>query len=294
MKLFIRKNKVLCLSLLIIFLWVVIVCIMYKIDFLQLQEASARSIENCKNELSSDFCSKFSIPNIPDTISIFFQLIVDYPLRIFVYFLYPIFIIVSVVSSIHNEIKTGHVRNVLTRMTYKNYISKIYLKSLRCLIILPLFLLVLFIGSYILSGGNLAVPTEETAIITQQYLNNFVQFILVYVVNIFLLNWFVVNLAYIATIKSNHAITAIIGAYIGFWAIWIVLEAIIGFGIQNVFNIEYLTNSLTLANFWIYDYVISLQFMVLYALFLVILTGIIAYLVSKNKERVVLNAEKTI
>ena len=73
-----------------------------------------------------------------------------------------------------------------------------------------------------------------------------------------------------------------------------ITEAIIGFGIQNVFNIEYLTNSLTLANFWIYDYVISLQFMVLYALFLVILTGIIAYLVSKNKERVVLNAEKTI
>ena len=294
MKLFLKKNKILCLLLLIIFLWIIVTCVMYKIDFSDLQKASASNIERCKEEASSEFCSQFSVPDMPDTFSIFFQLIVDYPLRIFAYFIYPIFIIISVVSLVYNEVKTGYVRNMLTRMTYKNYISKIYLNSLKSLIVLPFFLLVLFISSYILSGGNFIIPTEETAIVEQQYLNNFLQFSLIYIINIFFLNWFVINLAYIATLKSNHAISAIIGAYMGFWIIWIVLEAIIGFGIQKIFSIRYLTNSLSFASFWIYDHVISLPFMLIYALCLVALSGIVVYFVSRNKERVVLNAEKTI
>lgn len=294
MKSFLKKNKILCLLLLIIFFWIIITCIIYKMDFSELQEASANNIERCIKETSSEFCSQFAIPDIPDTISIFFQLIVDYPLRIFAYFIYPIFIIISVVSLIYNEVKTGYIRNALTRMTYKNYISKIYLKSLKSLIILPFFLLVLFAGSYILSGGNFIIPTEETAIVEQQYLNNFLQFSLIYIINIFLLNLFVTNLAYIATIKSNHAISAIVGAYMGFWIIWIIAEAILGFAIQKIFDIRYLTNSLSFANFWIYDHVISLPFMFIYVLCLVVLTVIIAYFVSRKKERVVLNAEKTI
>ena len=129
MKLFLKKNKILCLLLLIIFLWIIVTCVMYKIDFSDLQKASASNIERCKEEASSEFCSQFSVPDMPDTFSIFFQLIVDYPLRIFAYFIYPIFIIISVVSLVYNEVKTGYVRNILTRMTYKNYISKIYLNS---------------------------------------------------------------------------------------------------------------------------------------------------------------------
>lgn len=294
MKLFFKKNKILCISLLVIFLWVIITCIMYKIDFIHLQEASARNIENCKNSMSNDFCSQFAVPDMPDTISIFFQLMVDYPLRTFVYIVYPIFIILPVVSSIYNGIKTGYIRNALTRISYKTYISKIYLTSLKGLIILPFFLLVLFIGSYILSNGNLIIPTEETAVIEQQYLNIILPFSLIYILNIFLINWFVVNLAYITTIKSNHIISAIIGAYLSFWIIWIMLEAIIGFGIQKIFSISYLTNSLALSNFWIYDHVISLTFMTCYSLILVILSGLVAYLVCRNKERVVISAEKTV
>ena len=294
MKIFIKKNKILCLSLLAIFLYIAIVSISYKVDFLNLQDAAARNIEYCKNNMPEEFCSQFAVPDIPDTISIFFQLIVDYPLRIFAYLIFPIFIIIPVVSDIYNEVKTGYIRNALTRMTYKNFISKIYLKSLKSLIVLPFFILVLFISSYILSGGNLIIPTEETAIIAQQYLDNFLQFSLIYILNIFLINWFIVNLAYIATIKSNHIISAIIGAYLGFLMVWIALEAIIGHAIQKYLYVEQLTNSLAISNFWIYDHVISLPFMICYALVLSISSGIIAYIVSKNKERVVLSAEKTV
>lgn len=294
MKTFFKKNKVLCLLLLIIILWVVVTCIIYKIDFIHLQEVAAKNIEKCNTRFSDDLCSQLSVPKIPDTISIFFQLIVDYPIRIFAYFVYPIFIIISVVSCIYNKIKTGYIRNTLTRMSYKNYISKIYLQSLKSLIILPFFIIILFVCSYILSNGNLIIPMEETAIIEQQYLNDFCQFSLVFIINIFLINWFVVNIAYIATIKSNHTISAIIGAYIAFWLIWIVLEAIIGFVIQSIFEIENLTNSLSFANFWVYDHVISLPFMIGYAIILVVLTEIVAYSVGKNKERIVLSAEKTV
>ena len=294
MKTFFKKNKVLCLLLLIIILWVVVTCIIYKIDFIHLQEVAAKNIEKCNAKFSDDLCSQLSVPKIPDTISIFFFFFFYYPIRIFAYFVYPIFIIIAVVSCIYNKIKTAYIRNTLTRMSYKNYISKIYLQSLKSLIILPFFIIVLFICSYILSNGNLIIPMEETAIIEQQYLNNFFQFSLVFIINIFLINWFVVNIAYIATIKSNHAISAIIGAYIAFWLIWIVLEAIIGFGIQSIFEIKNLTNSLSFANFWVYDHVISLPFMIGYAIILVVLTGIVAYGVGKNKERIVLSAEKTV
>lgn len=289
-----KKNKILCLLLLCILLWVIITCFIYKSDFLHLQEVSARSIEECKNNMPEEFCSKYSIPNMPDTISIFFQLIVNYSLRMFAFFIYPIFIIIIVVSGIYNEVKTGYIRNALTRMTYKNFISKIYLKSLKGLIVLPFFILVLFISSYILSGGNLIIPTSETAIIQQQYLDNFLQFSLTFIINIFLINWFVVNLAYIATLKSNHFISAIIGAYISFWIIWLVLEAIIGMVLFKIFDITQITNSLSLANFWIYDYVISLPFMLCYAIMLVISTSFVCYFISKDKERIVLNAERSI
>lgn len=294
MKLFVKRNRFLFISLIVIFLWVLISLIQYKFDFEQLRESSINNLEYCMQRHSDDFCDRFSVATMPDTISIFFQLIVNYSLRIFVFFIYPIFIIISVISGIYREIKSGYFKNVLTRMSYKNYILKIYLSSLKNLIILPYFLIILFIGSYILSGGNLIVPTEETTFVSQEYLNNIVQFGLVYVLNVFLLNLFIINISYIFTVKSNHFVSAIIGSYLCFWILWIVLEAFIGVLIQNVFNVRFLTNSLNFSAFWIYDQVISLPFMVAFALCLVIFSGIIAYVVSKNKERVMLSAEKSV
>lgn len=293
MKVIFKKNKMLIISLIIITIWVIVSCVMYQLDFQRLRETSIRNLEYCKNNLANDLCKKISVVTMPDTISIFFQLIINYSLSTFAYFLFPIFIILPVTNAIYNEIKTGYFKNILTRMSYKNYISKIYLTSLKSLIILPFFLLILFIGSYILSGGNLTIPTEESCFIAEKYLNNIVQFGLIYIVNIFLLNWFIINISYILTIKSHHLISSVVGSYLCYWIIWIVFESFIGLPIQKNFGVELLTNSLSFANFWIYDNVISLPFMVCYAIILVLLTGIVSYFVSKNKERIIYNAENT-
>ena len=294
MKIFVKRNKFLLISLLIIFLWVLISLIQYKFDFENLKESSIKNLEYCVQNHNDDFCDRFSVAVMPDTISIFFQLIINYSLRIFTFFVYPILIIISVTSGIYGMVKSGMFKNILTRMTYKNYISKVYLSSLKNLIILPFFLIILFVGSYILSGGNLTIPTEESSFISQEYLNNLVVFGLAYVLNIFLLNLFIINISYIFTIKCNHFVSAVIGSYLCFWIIWIILEAFVGVFVQNVFNVKLLTNSLNFSAFWVYDHVISLPFMVLFALSLVIVSTIGVYLIVRNKERVVLNAERSI
>lgn len=294
MKLFIKKNKMLIISVIIIILWVIIACIIYKNDYEKMKETTIRNIEYCKNNYSNKICNKISVAEIPDTLSIFFQLIFNSSLRVFVYFIYPIFIIFSVVFSIYNELKSGYYKNILTRMSYKNYISKLYITSLKSLIILPLFLLILFLGAYILSGGKIIIPTTDTSFIAQEYLNNIIQFGLVYFLNVFLIGWFIINLSYVFVVKSSHIVSAIIGTYLLFWIIWIIAEAVVGFIVENTLHIKYLTNSLALSAFWSYDAVISLPFMVMYAIILVIISTLMVYLVSRNKERNILNAEKTI
>ena len=57
----------------------------------------------------------------------------------------PLFVMIPAVYEFHNNLYTGFVKNKLTRISYKKYMTNIYFKSILRSMLLPLFVIILFI-----------------------------------------------------------------------------------------------------------------------------------------------------
>ena len=54
----------------------------------------------------------------------------------------PLIVILQTISKLHCEFSSGFIKNTLTRMSYKDYLKKIYLTSLKSALILPAIIIV--------------------------------------------------------------------------------------------------------------------------------------------------------
>lgn len=266
---FIKKNKVIIISILIMLIW------------------GLYEIINCYKE--GVICD--------DPIITYFHLTNNLSLFYF-QLLAPLFVFIPAIWDFHNELSSGYIKNCLTRMNYKKYIKKHYLNALTKSLILPLFVILLFLSSCILtngfsfgSGGELY--NTILSMPDYKFISNVGLFLLTYIINITLHSILYVNIGLLYCKKYSNILVNIILSYLSFIILAIIMEVFIGNLLLSVaLNIKNVTDSLNLFNIWVYSNTISLSFTIIYSFCLVLISTIIVYLIYKNKEGVIIEIEK--
>lgn len=268
MKQFIKKNKITILSIIILIVW------------------SVYEIINCYNEgLISN-----------DPLILYYHIVKDLSLS-FIQILAPLFVFIPAIWNFHNELSSGYIKNSLTRIEYKKYLIKNYFNALLKTLILPCFVIFLFLMCCLLTKGFDFGSGKEMygwiASPEQRFLNNLPIFMMVYIINILFHSILYVNLGFLYCKKYSNILVNILLSYLSFIILDIFMEIFLGnLILAKLLNIHNMSYSLNLFNIWIYDKVISFQFTIIYSVTLVIISTILIYFKYKNKEDVIIEIEK--
>lgn len=296
MKIFLKKNKLLLICLLLLLLCVILSLLKYKIDFNHSVDEYNRVMEYLdENPNSSPIIPKK--PIMYDTYSLFSYIIVDSPLAIIMYVM-PFIIMLCGIYNFYSKIKTGYFKDECMRRKYKKNLIVNILSSWKNAIIVPIFIIMVFVGCYITTRSfdiNKTIEFYDYSLINRQYLDILPTYFIIYTINLFFLAIFYINITIIITKKNNNLFVTLIQSYLIFIIIGIITEVIVGRGLEKMFPIlkSYnLCNSLSLFNFWVYDNVMNLGFMILFAFALFLVSTLIVLFKYKNKESVNLEIDK--
>lgn len=296
MKIFLKKNKLLLICLLLLLLCVILSLLKYKIDFNHSIDEYNRVMEYLdENPNSSPIIPKK--PIMYDTYSLFSYIIVDSPLAIIMYVM-PFIIMLCGIYNFYSKIKTGYFKDECMRRKYKKNLIVNILSSWKNAIIVPIFIIMVFVGCYITTRSfdiNKTIEFYDYSLINRQYLDILPTYFIIYTINLFFLAIFYINITIIITKKNNNLFVTLIQSYLIFIIIGIITEVIVGSGLEKMFPIlkSYnLCNSLSLFNFWVYDNVMNLGFMILFAFALFLVSTLIVLFKYKNKESVNLEIDK--
>lgn len=209
----------------------------------------------------------------------------------------PLFVIVPSIIQFHKELSSGYIKNVLTRVEYKKYMKRKYLEALKCSLILPIFIMIMFLCCCVLAKGfALGSNAEYYGWVMSpdpKYLTNLPSFMFTYVFVIFLHSILYINLGLLFCKKNSNVLVSIVLGYLFFIVLDIVMEILLGNIILSLLlNLRNLTDSFNLFNIWVYDNVKSLWLVIGYSFALVFSTTLLLIKTYKNKESVLIEIEK--
>lgn len=267
MKLFIKKNFLTIISILILLVW-------------------------------SIYCLiTFHMPvETNDPLICFYIIVCDEMLLLMI--IAPLFVIVPSIYEFHKKLHSGFIKNCLTRTSYRKYIINLYLEALsKSIIILPIFIIILLVLCCIKTGntsfGSGINYYDYYTSPPIQFGKDIIIFMLYYLIGIILNSIFYMNLGIIYIKKNSNVFVAIILAFISFIMLDIIGEGFIGgFLLAKTFNIHHYQDLFNLFNVWVYDGIKNLNLCMLYYIALLFITGLIICLQYRKKEDVIIETEK--
>ncbi len=273
-------------------------------DFIRMCESvgfSVDRIEECKKNQKEQypiFCER--ILNAPklkqqDTINLYFDILATEYMRFF-QIISPLLVSMAAVYHFHSILKSGSIKNVLLRIKYKKFMKENVLKSWKYSLIIPIFLMMIFLISYTISGHFNFFKTLKdwgrSPYINLKHLENTCTFIFVYISNFILHSIFSINLFYIVSKKSKNFILSIISFFITYIGIFIIQEVFIGtILLGKLLKLENGTAHFNFSTIWLYERVDNLFVSLLVTLAMVTISTLVLIKVYKNKEEVLLNNE---
>lgn len=226
-----------------------------------------------------------------DTINSFGYMLFSYDATSRLQLLFPLFIIILSVYSFSKYLRGGVLKNSILRIQYRKFIIRKYINTLKYAIIPPLFLLLLFICAYIISGnfdykyGIYSFGYNAFGTYNAEHL---ILFLFVYFFNFFLRGIFWINIGiYNCKYNKNKFVASMI-SYIEYIMIFLILETGIG---ETIFYKRPMMYYLLLTNVWVFSKV-SLCGMTLMSLTLVLISSVFVFFAYKNKEDVLVEVEK--
>ncbi len=238
---------------------------------------------------------KFGISRT-DPILLFYHIFSDLDLYFFPV-IAPLFVIIPTVWNFHKELNSGYIKNCLTRLEYKKYIRRLYLRSLKNCWVVPIFVVVAFliccfltkgfnVGSEIDLYGHYFSPNPE-------YVKNISVFMMVFIINIVLHSIFYANISLFYCKKNSNLLVNIILSYLTFFVIDIIMEVFVGaYLCSRILDIHYVADTVNLFVIWQYDKVISLSATVIYSILLVGVSLLVLFFIYRDRERTVIAIEK--
>lgn len=290
-----------------IFLALVLWCIGCSINYKKKFDANVDSYNEfeilCKKDNTSmdrnncEMILESGKPVIPDTITVFFQLLINTSLSA-IQLLAPIIIFVLAGYTFYREYNTGFYKNQLMRMSYKSYLKKVLLRAYKNLWIFPAWILVLFVCSYLISGHfsidkTLSYWPEYYIPVKLEFITNFKTFIFIFIINIIFNTFFYIHLALIPIRRNYNFIVNILSSYLIFIFCDIFLEVLVGVVIcEKILHLSNFSNLFSLFNFWAYVDIPNIYLYTLYCFLLDIISFIALYIIYHKKEEVIIDSEK--
>lgn len=299
----IKKNKLSIIFFLLLIIWITIAAISFykKYD----PKASEKINERCLNDVEFYNDSKPICDDLKQLKDEYGSLSDDTYMTMFtifrlnnspmpIIFIMPIFIMFISIWDNQKEINSNHLKNYLTRKSYKQYLKKFFKSAYKVFWILPCYVFYVFLLSYIISGHFNYGLSAGTGLATYgiQYLKLGILFVVLMALNVAIHSLIYANLSMICAKKNKNILLTLLESYI----LWIVIEIVgevvnsdlIKFGIldikySSIFNIVDLYSYFSRGNIWL-TLLISLGY------FLISL--VIAILVYKNKEKTMVCFEK--
>ena len=238
----------------------------------------------------TDQCAQYSIPfKTRDTVSTFDRIVTSSMMRNIQIFM-PLILMAIALPNFYNKFKYGYLKNSLVRDTYRKTLIKMYFDSIKFIMILPIFFLILFIISYILSRNfdyssfhqiyQMIGAGEENSV-------HYIRFIISYMLTFALHGIFWINLAIFNVRGKTNILISIVISYIEYSMIFSVGEIILVPLFRNTSFYYYFSLSMI----WSY-YGVTRIGMIIEGIILAFISTLIVYLHYRNQEKVLEEIEK--
>lgn len=295
MKEFIRNNKVLLISFMILFIFTTFLGIKVIINDKHFENFSIKAKEMCKETLKTDPTNEICLAKINeneektkrDTLTTFNEILNDSEYS-FIYFLsVPFLIIMSSMYEISKRFKSGEIKNRLTRESYNSYIKDVFKSSYKSIILWPLITIYVLLFSYMISG-TFTVSTETIAF-TKEILSHPVLFIFSYLLNTVLMSIFYINIGLFLVPENRNYLVTVIETIMVYFGITLANTFfVIGFLLKDFEKGEKYFDF-----FDMYTYhdreLIPFNLLCLGVAFI---SSLVVYLKYRNKEKIVIKLEK--
>ncbi|MEG1647378.1 MAG: hypothetical protein RR325_01265 [Bacilli bacterium] len=281
------RKKVIVLIIIVLFAFGIIELIKYWNDWNSTIE-TARKIQELHPDLQIDFTKK-------DTYNVFMDLMMNSHLNM-IQLILPILVIIPAIINLYNLLKSGIFKDLTIRSNYKKVIYKEIFKSYIPIIIIPIFLIFMFLLSYLFSGNfNIQYTHDKILGVTMnfpsEYMKYPIQFILIYILNLGLICVFFINVALLFINKNKNFLLTVLFSFLTIMAFQIISEVFLGSLLATFFNNNLFRNLFSIYNLWVYDGT-NLFGVTLYVILLMVISAVCVYFNFRNKERVVIDNEK--
>lgn len=204
----------------------------------------------------------------------------------------PLFIIIPAICGIHSKIHSGFIKNCMTRIEYKKLFSKLYLNSLKCSLIFPVFLIIVYTWCGLITNNFNAVVNKDYFLlfstICGSNASHIVVFVILYLLNLFLHSIFYVNLGMFFCKKYSNIFISIILSYLSFIFIELIIEIPIRFIFYVLFSAGIVAKDFGLTEVWVYQFsYINIYIYSIFSIMLAITSSMCVYFMYRNKEGVI-------
>lgn len=294
---FLKKNKSFIIILILSLSWVVL-CLAQEIKSLNEKKDSYNDIIDYCKENNEEWCKEYinTEYKTPDTLSEYLYLLC-YSSLSYLEILAPLLVIIPTSYTFIQFSKKGYIKNMLTRMKYKKFISKLCSSLLKIFLILPIILFTLFIGCALITNFNfdyiseLNNPSNLLSIVDYSYFE-FPISILKYIFIIILNTIFYINITLIVSNKCKNVWLSITTSYLVYIFLALISEIFIGSLIFSILlKLPQYSGIFNLFGFWIPIDTPNINLVLIYYLILSILSIFVSYIIFKNKELVVISNE---
>lgn len=206
-----------------------------------------------------------------------------------------IFVFVPAIYPFYKEVKSGIFKSKLSRIEYKKYFKNIYLKSMKAAVILPLFLIISFLITSIVSNfkfqylpGELEYTGEFFS--TREYARSlWIPYLSTMLFAVFAHSIYYINTAYLMFYKAKNFILNSLATYLFYIVTQTVLISSIGMILSRVFKMGEFAITLSDPEIWLFGTDVSrFEYMIYSSLIYILLSTFIVFLVYRKKERFVM------
>lgn len=242
-----------------------------------------------------------------DAITILFYSLMNGKGLEFISLLAPVIVFIVSTYQFHKNLKTGNIKYRLTRENYKTFMKKSVFKSYAYSTILVVSMILLFIcccfvnsdfdfsnaipqptGDYIM-GEPVYIGTA--AMINLDFYNTPVFLMFTFFIVIFLHSIFYANIGLIMCKRNKSFVISVVSSFLIFMGICIVFGMIEKYIVIS-YSISSLKGVFNLLGIWVYSDINNLINLLIVSVLLVFVSSICLFFTYKNKESVIIYAEK--
>lgn len=287
---FIKRNKFLLIILIIVlFIGIHDFCNVYKSEQKNLKMYNA-----CLKDDSLFYCNsyddsykKYKGSDTPlimiNTLSNEYTLYLPY--------LFPLLIMVAVILENYKDFKYKMLTQILQRENFMKYKKKLLIRSYKYIIIYPIFITLIFILSYLLSGHFYYRGLSDYFTYDISYLQHFKIFFTIMIMNGIFHSIIWANFSLISLRKNMNKFISVIYAIFIFSAFEVFNEIVI----KNIICEKVLKvngGAFNLFDIFLYEDHANMYAIILVSLVYTLISCLIVHLIFKNKENLIIDNER--